>query len=457
MTQKRYYSLRELYRKYLIYLKKNGPKMYVEFLRIRSSIRQYFEWLKEQTLTIYKVDKNVFKEFCDFLFSYRQPDGALYSVASLYRKLRSIYHFHQWVEAEKMLPQNPFSRQIYLSLRKRARARDAPDRLKEKPASCVPDPFISLYEEASKWDALRGYHPSTLSSHKRGWEIFFDWLNSQGVNPVESVGEKELIAYQVYLTQAHQARSGHCLTAVVLMRYLIAVKVLFDYLLESLRIHHNPAHVIKLPKCSSGIPRTLMSRHEVETLLTLPNLTTLDGVRDRAMMELFYSSGLRLNELCQLKVEDILFTEGMLRVSVPKGGVRFQRVIPIGEVALEWIKKYLTQVRSKLTLGKSHSYLFVNKQGRVIRKGAVGLLIKGYCFKAGFRKPITTHSFRVTCATEMLRGKADIRYVQAQLGHTSLQSTQIYARVLPTDLKKVHQRTHPRERRRESRLSTTKL
>jgi integrase/recombinase XerD len=232
------------------------------------------------------------------------------------------------------------------------------------------------------------------------------------------------------------------------------VKALFEYLRLSLRVQHDPTHVIELPKVGKGIPHVLMSRHEVEKLLALPDVATPMGVRDRAIMEVFYSSGLRLNELCHLKEEDLLFQEGMVRVMVPKGGPSKQRVVAIGRTACEWVRRYLDEARPVIVGKNKPEYLFINSEGGSLQKQNLVNVMRNYRLKAGFKKQITTHSFRVTCATEMLRNRADIRYVQAQLGHESLKSTQIYARVLPTDLKKVHQRTHPRERRRSSVIAS---
>lgn len=155
---------------------------------------------------------------------------------------------------------------------------------------------------------------------------------------------------------------------------------------------------------------------------------------------------MRASELCHLKEEDIDFAQGLVRINFPKGGRPQQRIVPIGRIALQCVNLYLNQARHYFLNGHP-DILFLSKTGKQIDPDALREVIKGYTFKAGIRKNITTHSFRVTCATEMLKNKADIRYVQQQLGHKKITSTQVYTRLAPVDLKSVHQKTHPRERK----------
>ena len=177
----------------------------------------------------------------------------------------------------------------------------------------------------------------------------------------------------------------------------------------------------------------------------MPNTNTKIGIRDKAILETLYSTGIRASELAFLKIEDIDFAQGLIRINNAKGGRPFQRIIPIGKIALTYINIYITQARSYFLNGEPE-ILFLSKTGKRLDQNDLRNTIKSYCFKARLTKNITTHSFRVTCATEMLKNKADIRFIQQQLGHKKITSTQKYARVVPIDLKKVHSQTHPREK-----------
>lgn len=442
MIQKRYYSLRELYRKYSIYLKnKFSAYNLSEYSRSLLALREFFSWIKEKSLTIYTIGEVELKEFLLYLCSPQYPKR--YPRPALQRRKKSIQHFYEWLFSEKLIEVNPFTQSLFFEITALIRNRGAPT--PSPPQKSIPLAFKEIYELAQKTEAVRGYHPKTVYMHNRCWRAFFEWLEQEGICQIEQVQEKELIRYQNYLISCG-------LSANKRLRHLTALKAFYTYLRLTMRISYDPSHVIELPRCTGGLPYVLMSRYDVEKMISLPDVTTPMGVRDRAIMEVFYSTGMRLNELCHLKEEDVLFQEGMIRVMVPKGGVSRQRVVSIGRVALEWVRKYLDGSRPFLLRRNRETqkpeYLFLNAEGGALRKFNLMTVMRNYRLKGGFKKLITSHSFRVTCATEMLRNRADIRYVQAQLGHELLTSTQIYARVLPTDLKKVHQRTHPRERNR---------
>jgi len=164
-------------------------------------------------------------------------------------------------------------------------------------------------------------------------------------------------------------------------------------------------------------------------------------------MEVLYSTGIRNDELCHLKLEDINYEDGLVKISHPKGGIGFQRVIPIGRIACEHVKKYLQEARPKFLGGQvDSSYVFLNNFGTRLKRNVLTKYMLTYRLKTNIRNKITAHSFRVTCATGMLKNNAGLRYIQEQLGHRSLMSTQIYTRVYPKDLKRVHSKTHPREK-----------
>ena len=446
--QKRYYGVAELIRKFGLYLKKTTPLSNLGVCSRRAySVRLYFDWLKSKSLTIYTAKQEDIKSFYKQLCSVLSFRGKGLSKVTLSYRRKDLHIFYQWLYQEKLIEENVFNDALFLETTMLIRNRDAP---KTVPPIIdrVPEAFKDIYELAEKMDRQRGYHKSTINTHKWSWRLFFNWLNSANISDIAQAQERELILYQHYLIESKNVQKDKPYTDLKRLKLLCSIKLLFEYLRLNLIIKHDPTHVIELPKYGGGIPHVLLTRHEVEKMFQLADISTPLGIRDRAILESFYSTGVRNNELCNLKLEDILFHEGMIRVMVPKGGVSKQRVIPIGDVALHWVRKYLNEARTFLMGKQKHDYIFVNLKGAPLRKWNVMQFIKSYRYKAGFKKHVTSHCFRVTVATEMLRNRADIRYVQAQLGHSSLQSTQVYTRVLPGDLKKVHQRTHPRERGR---------
>lgn len=444
--QKRYYSLKELVRKYSIYLKNKIAVINLhEADRDFISLKEYFQWLKRRSLTLYTVGEQKLREYYEWFCSVQNPITQTHSITTLQRRKRGVYRFYSWAYCEGILEENPFTPALLKEATNRISKIDRP------PPSFVrqiSESFQEAWALAEKMEAQRNYNSKTVYIHQVGWRTFFHWLEWQKIKDIRQVTERELIDYQDWLIQHEEEETGHRFNALKRLRLLIAVKALFGYLRKGLYLEHDPTHVIELPQCGKGIPHVLMSRHEVEKLLSLPDLTIPMGLRDRTIMEVFYSTGMRLNELCHLKIEDILFQEGLVRVMVPKGGVQYQRVVAIGQSALEFIRKYLSEVRSELVSKNQHEYLFINSYGKPLHKQNLVTVMRNYRLKGGFKKQISSHSFRVTAGTEMLRNGADIRHVQEQLGHAVLQTTQIYTRILPTDLKKVHSKTHPGERRR---------
>jgi integrase/recombinase XerD len=191
-----------------------------------------------------------------------------------------------------------------------------------------------------------------------------------------------------------------------------------------------------------------MTLREVERMLAVPDVETPLGLRNRAILELLYSSGLRSSEARNLTLYDVNTGQGEALVREGKGGK--DRVVPVGEVAAKYIELYVKEARPKILKGYEDSgYLFLG--GRGGKMGATTLnetIVKRYVREAGIKKPVTTHGMRHTCATHLLKGRANIRHIQALLGHRSLESTQIYTRVEVGDLKRELRRCHPRERPR---------
>ncbi len=220
-----------------------------------------------------------------------------------------------------------------------------------------------------------------------------------------------------------------------------AVRTFFEWLVRNNRILHDPAAGLELPRPGQRLPRAVLSVAEVERIMAVPDLETPLGLRDRAMLELLYATGVRRAELSNLAVFDLDVERRALMVREGKG--RKDRMIPTGERAVVWCERYLAEARPEL-VGQSHNgFLFLTVTGQKIYTENLSRHVTSYIRRSGVAKPGSCHLFRHTMATLMLEGGADIRYVQQMLGHTDISSTQIYTRVSLRALEAVHSATHP--------------
>jgi len=229
-----------------------------------------------------------------------------------------------------------------------------------------------------------------------------------------------------------------------------SVKRFFEFLEKANIIFINPAECITEPKKEKGRIKTTLTRKEANKILDQPNLGTLPGIRDRAILEVFYSTGIRLNEMCALTIYDADLTGGMLRINKGKGSK--DRVVPLGKHAVRFLREYITKVRPKLTIkNRTCRHLFVNRYGGTISDQVAIVMVRRYVRKAKIKKQVTAHTFRHTFATVLIKNGADIAAVQKMMGHSNIKTTQGYLRSLGVDIKAVHQKTHPREKDKEVR------
>jgi len=219
---------------------------------------------------------------------------------------------------------------------------------------------------------------------------------------------------------------------------LSALRAFFAFLRREGHIRDNPAEDVETPRVARHIPE-VFSREEVERLLAAIDLDTPGGVRDRFLFELIYSCGLRVSEAASMTLERIYKTEKFLRV-LGKGGK--ERIVPIGELALEWLERYLSQARPALARGRRLASLFVNHLGGPLSRKGMWKRFKGYALEAGVAGKI--HTLRHSFATHLLKGGADLRTVQVLLGHADIGTTQIYTHVEESELAEYHRLYHPR-------------
>jgi integrase/recombinase XerD len=316
----------------------------------------------------------------------------------------------------------------------------------------------SLVAALQQWHRVQGCGERTLHADNQRLNPFWRFLERRGLMrggmvELAAISPAEMADYQTHLFDYPHARTGKKITPCTQTNYLQGVVTLFRFLHKTHRMAHDPSHVIKLPRAAVALPAAILSPQEVRRLLMMPNTRTVLGFRDRCMLEVMWTTGVRMNELLTLDVDDIRFEEGLVLVRQGKGSK--QRLIPIGASALTWLRRYLDEVRPLLTreaLPKRRwrpatisTRLFLSQTGHELEQSSVRHWLRTYQRKARIRKRITGHVFRHTLATEMLRAGADLRHIQEMLGHDDLATTQRYLRVVKEELKRVHLATHPRE------------
>jgi len=294
-----------------------------------------------------------------------------------------------------------------------------------------------------------GWSPRTLDSYRSQIGVFFSYLDAEtDLEELTAIGPDTLHAYQTWL-YGYENEKGRRLAIATQAARISSLRSFFRHLVKEDILLHDPAAQLAVPKRKGILPRSVLSKHEVSRLLSAPDVGTPLGLRDRAIIEILYSTGIRNAELRALRIYDLDFERGFLRVNEGKNAK--DRVVPMGEDASAWLREYLSDARPKLLATRSdaatETIVFLSKSGRPLLPLGVIYPIRKYAKRAGIERAITPHSFRHTFATHLLAGRADIRHIQAMLGHASVATTQIYTRVEVTDLKAVHRRCHPRERR----------
>ncbi len=277
----------------------------------------------------------------------------------------------------------------------------------------------------------RGLADNTIQAYSRDVLRFFQFLEGRKRSPLHAT-QDDIMDYMSTLQKALSIRS--C------ARNLSALKMFFRFLVSEGKMEGSPARLLGAPKLPRKLPGVL-TRDEVDMLLSQPDPSNQRGQRDKAMLELLYATGLRVSELVGLQMANINLEAGFVRM-VGKGSK--ERMVPMGTMALEVIKGYLSEARGKLLKNKSSSYLFLNSRGAGLTRQGFWKIIKKYGKKAGIRKEITPHKLRHSFASHLLEGGADLRSVQVMLGHADISTTQIYTHITRERLKQIHEKYHPR-------------
>jgi len=298
-------------------------------------------------------------------------------------------------------------------------------------------PYVARFLEAS---AVLGLTEQTVGLRERGLLTFLHWCDERGLARPQDVTRPVLERYRRHLFH-YRKRDGAPLSFATQAQRLMPLKAFFKWLAKENYILHNPASELTLPRVHRRIPKHLLTPEEVERVLAQTRLHGAAGIRDRAIIETFYSTGIRRQELIDLALYDVEPQHGTLMVREGKG--RKDRLLPIGEHACHWITRYLEAVRPVLVVEPDGGTLFLNDHGEPFKGTQLGDRVRKLIVAAGIDKPGSCHIFRHTMATCMLDNGADIRFIQAMLGHADLNTTQLYTQVSIAKLKAVHAMTHP--------------
>ena len=297
------------------------------------------------------------------------------------------------------------------------------------------------------WTAARQYSAMTVKARRIELGYFIDWCEERSIRRPDEVTRGMLERYRQHIFQYRRKTDGAPLSHQTQAKRLISVRAFFQWLARQHHLLYNPASELELPKQQQRLPRHILSVAEVEQVLNACDTSEPLGLRDRAMLETLYSTGMRRAELTNLRADDLDLNRGTVFVRQGKGAK--DRVVPIGERACRWVERYLFQVRPDLVDVDDDGTLFLAKHGEGMQAKQLSVIVRNAIGRANLERFADTHPnaachlLRHACATHMLENGADIRYIQALLGHADLSTTEVYTRVSIQQLKAVHERTHP--------------
>jgi len=328
-----------------------------------------------------------------------------------------------------------------------------------KPKAPVSTPVDALahnrlvrYMEAHfEWMLVTGYSTETVRARRQSIRKFIAWCDERGLDDPRAITRTMIERYQRYLYYYRKPEGGRDagapLSVGMQFQYLTCLKTWFKWLTRERHIPANPAADLDLPTVPKRLPRSVPTVQEVEAILAEAEPDSVQGLRDRTVLEVLYATGLRRMELPAVELYDIDLARGLLRVRRGKGNR--ERMVPLGERASAWLTKYLREARPQL-LAADTDILFLTDYGEPVSPDYVAARVKRYMRFAQVDKEGSTHLLRHACATHMLEGGADIRFIQEMLGHANLETTEIYTHVSIDKLLAVHKATHPSRLQRQA-------
>lgn len=292
------------------------------------------------------------------------------------------------------------------------------------------DPAVSRFLDAVWME--RGLSANTLAAYRADLVALSRWLAGRGI-AMQDTTRADLLGFIAWRVECGARPRS---TA----RQLSSFRRFFRHLLREAVIHDDPTAQIAMPKIGRSLPKSL-TEEEVESLLNAPLVSDPLGSRDRTMLEVLYATGLRVSELVSLKYSQLNMNQGVIRI-IGKGDR--ERMIPLGEEAVRWLKEFLGSARNEILLDRTTDYLFPTRRGDRMTRQAFWHIIKRYARKSSIDKELSPHTLRHAFATHLLNHGADLRVVQMLLGHSDLSTTQIYTHVARERMKELHGRHHPR-------------
>lgn len=302
-----------------------------------------------------------------------------------------------------------------------------------------PGTLANLVDDWMTWLEERNYSDRSVVTRKAALRVFLAWAHDRDLRRPEEITKPILESYQRWLYRYRKA-DGQPIGITTQRGRLGAVQALFSWLCRTNRLTANPAADLELPRQANRILPRALTVEDIAEILAVPDVADPLGIRERAMLELFYSTGIRRIEIVRLDIEDVDLNRRTLFI---RGKGNKHRMVPVGKRATNWLLKYLEHTRPLLHLTIAEHALFLTGYGERFSPDSVGNWVRRVIEKAGIERPGSCHMFRHACATHMLENGADIRYIQQLLGHARLDTTQIYTDVAILKLRDVHDRCHP--------------
>ena len=309
--------------------------------------------------------------------------------------------------------------------------------------------LIESQDEYLKWIEAKGYSPSTQHIRKSHMREFVAFLKSRFVNEVEAVTRGLVDEFRAWIMGRGHIHTGKTLALTTINGHLATVKIFFGFLVQRKVLAFDPSAALVFQKQPHGLPKNIPTEQEMEAILFRPDIGTLTGMRDRAILELLYSTAIRRSEAAMLNIYDINLAERTVVIRNGKGGKG--RTLPVGNSAVQFLTRYMNEARPIMlkrfghdVAGPREPALFVIPGGGRLSKAMLGHVVAKYVKAVKPGVTLACHAIRHAFATHMLKGGADIALIQRMLGHVNISTTEIYTHVTPTDLKAEHRKCHPR-------------
>ncbi|HUZ95956.1 MAG TPA: site-specific tyrosine recombinase XerC [Edaphobacter sp.] len=323
---------------------------------------------------------------------------------------------------------------------------------KRKPQAAPATPLDALMREHLLALQVQNYSEFTVKGREGHIRFFLEWLKERGITDPIDVTRPVLERYQRHLFYARK-KNGEPLSFSSQHARLVPLRVWFRWMTKQNRILHNPASELELPRLGRSLPKVILSAQEVEQIMTLCDIEEPIGLRDRAILELLYSTGMRRLEIVRVKLYDLQLDRGLILINQGKGSK--DRYVPVGARAAAWLQKYIVEGRPQLAAEPDDMTVFLTAQGEPFSRDHLTFVVKERIAAAKLGKGGACHLFRHTMATLMHENGADIRHIQAILGHEDIKTTQIYTQVAIRALQQIHAATHPAEARSVTQAART--